>query len=137
MIETLNAEYKDTNLRFFALHPASVLTRLGDITEVTTPEILEKAPAMKQMLTNFFPILKDKVELPAYTAVFLAHPDGRADPLKGRYVDSNHDQGEILKRIDQVREKRMYSLKADMFATEHDVALRQKFAQHEKERDRK
>jgi len=31
--------------------------------------------------------------------VFLAHPDALADKLKGKYIDSNHDLGEILKRI--------------------------------------
>lgn len=136
-METLQVEYKDTNLRFFALHPASVLTRLGDITEVTTPELLEQSPVMKQHLTNFFPMLQDKVELPAYTTLFLAHPDGRADPLKGRYVDSNHDLGEILKRIEDVKEKRMYSLKADMFTTENDLKLRKLFAEREKQNETK
>jgi hypothetical protein len=132
-MESLSNEYKDTNLRFFAMHPASVLTRLGNISEVTDPEILEKAPAMKQMLSNFFTILQDGVGLPAYTTLFLAHPDGRADPLKGRYIDANHDLGEILKRIDIVREKRLYSLKADMFVTEYDLRLREILRQREKE----
>ena len=120
-------EYKDTRLRFFALHPASVKTRLGDPSQVTTPELLEKSPAMQQMLTQFYPMLKDKVELPAYTALFLAHPDGRADLLKGRYVDSNHDLEEILKRIDVVKKKQMYSLKADMFTNERDIEMRERF----------
>jgi len=71
-------------------------------------------------------MLKDSVELPAYTAVFLAHPDGRADLLKGRYIDSNHDLEEILKRIDVVKNKQMYSLKADMFTNEHDIESREK-----------
>jgi len=115
------------------MHPASVLTRLGNISEVTDPEILEKAPAMKQMLSNFFTILQDGVGLPAYTTLFLAHPDGRADALKGRYIDANHDLGEILKRIDVVREKRLYSLKADMFVTEYDLRLREILRQREKE----
>ena len=105
-------EYKDTKLRFFALHPASVRTRLGDPSQVTTPELLEKSPAMQQMLTQFYPMLKDKVELPAYTALFLAHPDGRAD---------------LLKRIDVVKKKQMYSLKADMFTNEHDIEMRKRF----------
>jgi hypothetical protein len=131
-MESLSTEYKETNLRFFAMHPASVPTRLCDINEVTTPEILEKSPAMVQVLTNFFPMLNDKVELPVYTTLFLAHPDGRADALKGRYVDSNHDMGEILKRMDIVKEKRMYTLKADMFTTERDAGLR-KFLAKEKE----
>jgi hypothetical protein len=119
-MESLNVEYKDTNLRFFALHPASVMTRLGEPSEVTTPELLEQSPAMRQFLTQFYPMLRDAVELPAYTAVFLAHPDGRADLLKGRYIDSNHDLGEIIKRIDVVKQEQMYSLKADLFPTEHD-----------------
>jgi len=126
LVETLNVEYKDTQLRFFALHPASVKTRLGEPSQVTTPELLEKSPAMQQMLTRFYPMLKDSVELPAYTAVFLAHPDGRADLLKGRYIDSNHDLEEILKRIDVVKNKQMYSLKADMFTNEHDIESREK-----------
>jgi len=69
------------------------------------------------MLTHFFIKLKDKVELSAYTALFLAHPDGRADPLKGMYIDSNQDLGEILKQIDVVMEKKLYSLKGDRFVT--------------------
>jgi hypothetical protein len=131
-VETLNVEYKGTNLRFFAIHPASVPTRLVNVSEVTTPDILEKAPAMAQMLTHLSRMLKDKVDLPAYTALCLAHPDGRADPLKGRYVDSNHDLGEILKRINVVKEKRLYTLKADMFTTEHDLKMRKMFEERKK-----
>jgi len=86
-------------------------------------------------LTRFYPILKDNVELPAYTAVFLAHPDGRADLLKGRYVDSNHDLEEILKRIDFVKKGKMYSLKADMFTNEHDIEMREKFRKETLNRD--
>lgn len=123
-METLNVEYKDTALRFFALHPASVPTRLGDLSLVTTPEHLEKSPAMNEMLKGLGQILKDKVELPAYTTLFLAHPDGRADPLKGRYVDSNHDLGELLKRIGTIKEKRLYCLKGEMFTTEYDLEVR-------------
>jgi len=126
-MESLNAEYKDTKLRFFALHPASVKTRLGEPSEVTTPELLEQSPAMRQFLTHFYPMLRDAVELPAYTAVFLAHPDGRADLLKGRYIDSNHDLGEIIKRIDVVRRERMYSLKGDLFPTEQDRKMRERY----------
>jgi hypothetical protein len=125
-VETLSAEYAKTNLRFFAMHPASVQTRLGEVSEVTTPEILEKVPELREILTSFFTILQDKVELPAYTALFLAHADGRADPLKGRYIDSCHDQGEIIKRIDIVREKRLYTLKGDMFTTEFDLEMRKR-----------
>ena len=127
-------EYKDTSIRFFAQHPASVPTRLGQVEYVTSPEILEKAPFLKPMLENFFTILQDKAELPAYTTLFLAHPDGRADPLKGRYIDSCHDMGELLKRIDTIKEKRMYSLKADMFPTEHDIAMKKKMAEAEAEK---
>jgi hypothetical protein len=128
-VETLSAEYSKTSLRFFAMHPASVATRLGHIEEVTTPDILEKAPELKAMLTSFFTILQDKAELPAYTTLFLAHPDGRADALKGRYIDANHDLGEILKRIDVVREKRFYTLKGDMFTTEYDIEMRKRMQQ--------
>jgi len=91
---------------------------------------------MKQMLSNFFTILKDGVGLPAYTTLFLAPPDGRADPLKGRYIDANHDLGEILKRIDVVGEKRLYSQKADMFVTEHDLLMREILRQKEKENNK-
>ena len=76
-MEILNVEYNNTDLRFFAINPASVLTRIGDIFEVTTKELMEKSPAMKEMLTHSLPLLKDKIELPVYTILFLAHPDGR------------------------------------------------------------
>ena len=39
----------------------------------------------------------------------------KADALNGRYVNANHDIGEVLKRIDQVNDKNMYTLKADCF----------------------
>lgn len=56
-MEILNVECKDTNLRFFAIHPASALTPVDNISEVTTyTEHLEKSPAMKQTLTHFFPM---------------------------------------------------------------------------------
>ena len=79
---------------------------------------------MNEMLKGLGQMLKDKVELPAYTTLFLAHPDGRADPLKGRYVDSNHDLGELLKRIGTIKEKRLYCLKGEMFTTEYDLEVR-------------
>lgn len=97
---------------------------MGNLSEVTTPELLEKSPAMNEMLKGLGAMLEDTIELSAYTTLFLAHPDGRADLLKGRYIDCNHDVQEILKRIDVVKEKRLYSLKAEMFITEYDVQVR-------------
>jgi hypothetical protein len=79
-METLNVEYPDTNPQFFAIYPASVLTQ---ISEVTSLKLLEKSLVIKQMLTPFFPMLKDIVELHFYSTVFLGHPYGRTDPLKG------------------------------------------------------
>lgn len=35
--------------------------------------------------------------------------------MKGRYVNANHDIGEVLKRIGKVEEDDMYTLKADTF----------------------
>ena len=117
-------EYKHSDIRLFALHPASVPTHRGNLDDVTTPDLLEKSPAMKEMLKSLTPMSKDKIELPAYTTLFLAHPDGRADPLKGMYIDSNHDMEEILKRIEVVKSRKLYCLKGEMFTTEYDLQIR-------------
>jgi len=39
----------------------------------------------------------------------------KADALNGRYINANHDIGEVLKRKDQVIAQNMYTLKADCF----------------------
>jgi hypothetical protein len=72
--------------------------------------------------------------LPAYTNLFLAHPNGRADGLKGMYIDSCHDLGEILKKMDVVKERNLYSLRVGMFTTEFDLEMRKVLKQGNQEK---
>lgn len=63
---------------------------------------------MKQMLTRFFPVLNDQIELPVYTTLFLAHPTGPGGSIEGKVYRLNRGLREILKRINNVKDKKLY-----------------------------
>jgi len=41
----------------------------------------------------------------------------KASELKGRYIDCNQDIGELLERIEEVKNERLNIMKVDMYPT--------------------
>ena len=94
----------------YATHPGEVQTALHmtafpEETERETPEVY----AWIREVTG-----KGKhseAEVPAWTAVWLAV--GKGTVMRGRYLDSSKDVGELVEREKEIVEKGLYELKAD------------------------
>ncbi|KAH8929229.1 NAD(P)-binding protein [Atractiella rhizophila] len=112
-VGSVKNEIKDSAVEIFAMHPGD--SKLGDINYITTPENRKRSPQLVEWITKFFPMLIDTPTLPAWTAVFLA--SGKAAKLNGRYIDSNHDIGQVLEHFDDVQKRRLYDLKIDFLKT--------------------
>lgn len=69
---SMQADYKDTNLRFYSTHPGSVHSKISIVENVTTPLVREKMPEIPKfidtVLANF---LDATAELSAWTCCYL------------------------------------------------------------------
>ena len=122
LVHCLHLELKDKNIRVFHVHPGTPATRMGDPNYAIRPYVQEARPRLKEWVFGYLPSLNEDIGLGVWTMVYLA--TGKVSPLNsliqadllhGRYINANHDIGQVLKRIDQVKEFDMYSLKADTF----------------------
>jgi hypothetical protein len=125
----LQNELKDTNIRTFVLHPGQVgTTKLSDINYVTKDYVRKAAPEIPKLIEGvLMTILDCTPKLPAWSCCFLftskVHrlskgANGKSNELKGRYIDCCQDLGELVKRSDEIKEKRLYILKADCYPTD-------------------
>jgi len=117
-IHCLQMELKDTEIQCFHVHPGCPKTKMGDPEYAMRPYVRELRPKLRDWVFGYLPSLDEDMELAVWSMVFLA--SGKAGALKGRYVNANHDMGEVLKRSDEIIEKDMYSLKSDIFKTVKD-----------------
>lgn len=126
---TLQNELKDTNIRTFVLHPGQVgTTKLSDINYVTKDYVRKAAPEIPKLIEGVLKTILDCTpKLPAWSCCFLFsskvfspfdETDSKGNELRGKYIDCCQDLGELIKRIDEIKEKRLYILKADIYPTD-------------------
>ena len=123
-VHCLHHELKSNNIRLFHIHPGAPATRMGDPNYAMKPYAQEALPELKEWVFGYLPSLNEDIRLGVWTMVYLAAGKvasyeskltWKADTLNGRYINANHDIREVIKRIDQIKDKDMYSLKADCF----------------------
>ncbi|KAJ9605132.1 hypothetical protein H2200_010522 [Cladophialophora chaetospira] len=103
----------DTEIQCFHIHPGCPKTKMGDPDYAMRPYVGELRPNLKKWVYGYLPSLNEDMDLAVWSMVFLA--SGKAAPLKGRYLNANHDIGEVLKRAKLVKDNNLYILKADTF----------------------
>ncbi|KAK5193112.1 hypothetical protein LTR99_001768 [Exophiala xenobiotica] len=109
----LQMELTETDVQCFHVHPGCPKTAMGDPETAMRPYVRELRPTLWKWVEGYLPSLDEDMELAVWSMVFLA--SGKAAALKGRYINANHDIGEVLKRADAVISRNMYTLKADTF----------------------
>lgn len=107
-IHVLNIELQPKGILSYAVHPGSVKTSLGGGESVNQAAI-KAVPGMQQFWDYIPQLLVDSPELAAHTMVALA-ADDRAKVLSGRFVDSTQDLGEVLERVDELKERNLYEV---------------------------
>ncbi|KAK4936391.1 hypothetical protein LTR10_022717 [Elasticomyces elasticus] len=104
---------QETDIQCFHIHPGCPKTMMGDPETAMRPYVRELRPTLWKWVEGYLPSMDEDMALAVWSMVFLA--SGKAAVLKGRYVNANHDIGEVLKRADAVVSRDMYALKADTF----------------------
>jgi len=107
-IHVLNLELEPKGIQSYAVHPGSVKTSLGG-EEANNKTAMDAIPEMQQFRDYIPQLLIDSPELSADTMVALAS-DERAKVLSGRFVDSTQDLSEVLERVDELKEKKLYEV---------------------------
>jgi hypothetical protein len=97
----------------FAVHPGAVEgTSLTDIGSTKTGQ--SDAPQVSS-LGGHDDVRKlmwtDKTKLSAQTILYVA--TGKADVLAGLYISSNNDIAELVVKVDEINEERLYNMSVD------------------------
>jgi NAD(P)-dependent dehydrogenase (short-subunit alcohol dehydrogenase family) len=69
---SMQADHKDTNLRFYSTHPGSVPSKISVVDNVTTQKVRDLMPEIPQFInTTLATFLDATPELSAWTCCFL------------------------------------------------------------------
>ena len=69
---SMQADHKDTNLRFYSTHPGSVPSKISIVENVTTELVREKRPEIPNFINTVLADFLDATpELSAWTCCFL------------------------------------------------------------------
>ncbi|KAI9740019.1 MAG: hypothetical protein M1818_004770 [Claussenomyces sp. TS43310] len=106
-VTILDMELRAKGILSYAVHPGAIKTSLGasDGNEAA----IKATPDLQKLMEMIPQALIDTPVLSADTMVALA-ADERAPALSGRFVDSTQDLGEVLDKIDQVKEDGLYEM---------------------------
>jgi len=119
-MHSLQMEVIDTEIQCFHIHPGCPKTKMGDPDYAMLPYVRELRPKLREWVYGYLPSLNEDMDLAVWSTIFLAA--GKAKALKGRYINANHDIGQILSNIDVVEKNDLYRLKADTFNPIKDAA---------------
>lgn len=105
---SLQEELNYGPIRAFALHPGGIgETSLVDFgsTKTGEPDARMLAGADPSILPLFYP---DTADLSAQTVVYIA--TGKADAPAGLHLSANDNITELISRVDEIQENRLYKL---------------------------
>jgi short-subunit dehydrogenase len=96
IVQKVEGRFEHNGISTFSFHPGEIETSLHQTafpekTKTEAPYVVEFMERIGKNRPHF------DVELPAWTCVFLA--SGKADKLKGQFVDCTRDIGEALEQI--------------------------------------
>ncbi len=96
IVQKVESGFKQNGISTFSFHPGEIETSLHQTafpekTKAEAPYVIEFMKKIGQNRPLF------DIELPAWTCVFLA--SGKADKLRGQFVDCTRDIGEVLAQI--------------------------------------
>ncbi len=115
--QDLAVEIGDRGVHTYCVHPGTDATNLAKSEGAINMEVMQKTPAMMEILRSFEGMKMQTAELAANTYVALAAGD-EFRLLSGMFIDSQHDLGEVLKEAKKdgkgrIGKERLYHLKVD------------------------
>ena len=115
--QDLSAEIQDRGVFTYTVHPGSVPTDLSKSEGAVNMETLQRTPKMQEIMGNFQNLEFQTPQLSANTIVTLC-ADEDARLLSGKYIDSQHDLGEVIEEAkkgkgNRIERERLYRLKLD------------------------
>ena len=107
--ESLAMENKEHGIAVFAIHPGNVRTAMTQYLHDS--EIVgQETPGFQQWWQQLFAEEKDTpIERSVELVLWLA--SGQADALSGRYLDTNADRNELLRRIEEIQQNDLLTLR--------------------------